>query len=265
VARALVPRVLSIAGSDSGAGAGIQADLLVFHQLGLFGLTVVTAVTAQAQGHLRRWEPVSPSLVRAQIEAAFSGREPAAVKTGMLGSAGAANAVATLLRRHRPAQLVVDPVLRAGRGGSLLEPGAFTVLRRKLLPLARLVTPNRGEAEALTRSRIGSPRARLHAARAIVEAGARAVLITGGHAPGRLVTDLLYDGRNFFEFVRPRLRVRNSHGTGCVLSAAIAGHLARGTSLESAVSAGIAFVRDRLEQSKSHTGRFPAGQVPREK
>jgi hydroxymethylpyrimidine/phosphomethylpyrimidine kinase len=265
VAGARIPRVLSIAGSDSGAGAGVQADLLVFHELGVFGLTAVTAVTAQTAERLRRWEPVSPSLVRAQIDAAFAETRPAAVKTGMLGSAGVARVAADRLRRHRPGSLVVDPVLVASAGGSLIERGAFAVLCRSLLPLATIVTPNLPEAEILTRSRIRSPRDRLAAAHAIVDAGAGAVLITGGHADGRFIVDLLYDGQNFTEYVRPRIRARNTHGTGCVLSAAVAAHLALGAPLGAAVTAAIDFVRERLVRSMRFAGRFPPGQVPRSK
>jgi hydroxymethylpyrimidine/phosphomethylpyrimidine kinase len=243
---------VTIASSDSGGGAGIQADLLTFAAHGVYGATVLVAVTAQNSKGISGIERLSPTIIRAQMDAVFPDLRPSAVKIGALLDERRIRAVVAGLRRHHASCVVLDPVMVAKSGTRLLSSAAVKVLVTDLLPLCGLVTPNLPEAEALCRIRIASEADRREAARAIAALGARAVLIKGGHGRSGPVTDLLYDGRRFHTFVNPRLSTRATHGTGCTLSSAIAANLALGRSLRDSVRRGIVFVRAGLKR-----GIFP--------
>jgi hydroxymethylpyrimidine/phosphomethylpyrimidine kinase len=243
---------VSIAASDSGGGAGIQADLLTFAAHGVYGATVLTGVTAQNTREVAAIEPVSTRLLAKQIDAVFGDLRPRAVKIGMVFDAARIHAVARGLRRWRARNVVLDPVMVAKTGARLLSPTALGRLRRELLPLCDLVTPNLPEAEALAGVRIRGDADRRLAAGILADLGARAVLVKGGHSRGREVRDLLFDGRFFTEFVAPRLRTRATHGTGCTLSAAIAANLARELRLEDAILEAIRYLRAGLAR-----GLFP--------
>lgn len=230
-----LPVALTIAGSDSGAGAGIQADLKSFAALGVYGLTVITAVTAQNTIGVRAVQEVEPDIIRAQIDAVAEDFEIGALKTGMLSSRAIIEVVASGIRRHRLQPLVVDPVMVAKSGDRLLREDAVEALLQQLVPLARVVTPNIPEAEVLAGVTIRSVDDRMTAARAILRLGAQAVVIKGGHAADDPVVDLLVDQGGAATFTAPRLATNQTHGTGCTFSAAVAAGLARGLDLPAAV------------------------------
>ncbi len=246
------PVVVSIAASDSSGGAGIQADLLTFAAHGVYGATVLTAATAQNSSSVAAIEPFSADFLRKQIDAVFSDLAPDAVKIGMLVDRNRVRAVAAGLRRWKAQNVVLDPVMVATSGRRLLSRAALPTVRRELLPLCDLVTPNLPEAEALAGMRIRSEADRRVAAGEIANLGARAVLITNGHGRRGEVRDLLFDGEWFTVFAAPRLRTRATHGTGCTLSSAIAANLALGRSLDDAVLSAIAYLRAALAR-----GLFP--------
>jgi len=239
---------LTIAGSDSGGGAGIQADLKTFHQLGVYGTSVVTAVTAQNTLGVSSVHPVPTDVVRAQIEAVVTDLRPTAFKSGMLATAEVARTVAGAIRDHELERYVMDPVMVATSGDRLLDEEAEATLRAELLPLAALVTPNLHEARILTGSAVESLAEMGAAARSIVEMGAGATLVKGGHLSGDTV-DLLWDGRRERIWRKARVATRHTHGTGCTLSAAIAAGLARGRSLEDSVDRAIRFVARAIESA----------------
>jgi hydroxymethylpyrimidine/phosphomethylpyrimidine kinase len=234
---------LTIAGSDSGGGAGIQADLKTFQRFGVFGTSALTAITAQNTVGVTRWEPVSPDLVRAQIEAVATDLNPLAVKSGMLANREIISAVADAIRDFNLASYVLDPVMVATSGDLLIDPDAVGLIRSRLIPLAVLVTPNSDEAAVLTGLPVENEDDMRHAAEAILALGAKAVLLKGGHVRNSSadVVDILYDGEARV-FSHPRIETANTHGTGCTLSAAITAHLALGYSLHDAVGASIDFV-----------------------
>ena len=240
------PVAVSIAASDSGGGAGIQADLLTFAAHGVYGATVLTAATAQNTASITAIEPLSAGFVRRQIDAVFSDLAPAAVKIGMLFDAPRIRAVAAGLRRWKASNVVLDPVMVSKSGKRLLTRRALAELKRDLLPLSDLVTPNLPEAEALAGMRIRSEGDRRIAAGVIADLGPRAVLIKDGHGRGEQVRDLLFDGSFFTVFTAPRIRTRATHGTGCTLSSAIAANLALGRRLDEAVERSIAYLRSGL-------------------
>ena len=226
---------LTIAGSDSGGGAGIQADLKTFSALGVFGTSVVTAITAQNTQGVRAVEDVSPAMIAAQIDAVLDDMAVGAVKIGMVSREETIAVIAERLgsRRIRP---VLDPVMVATSGDRLLQPEAIDALREKLVPLAALVTPNLPEAALLTGTAIATREEEMVAqARAIVAAGADAALVKGGHADGDDSTDIFFDGAETLRLSAPRIATPNTHGTGCTLSAAIAARLAGGLPLREAV------------------------------
>jgi len=228
------PTALTIAGSDSGGGAGIQADLKTFAALAVYGTSALTAVTAQNTVGVRAVEEVSPGLVAAQIDAVLEDIGADATKTGMLSSAAIIATTAGRIRVHGITRLVVDPVMVAKSGDRLLREDAVRALRTDLLPLALVVTPNLPEAETLAGVTIASRADLADAAWRIAALGPRYVLIKGGHAPGDPV-DLLFDGHAFREYPGARIETTSTHGTGCTLSAAIAAYLAHGLSVEDAV------------------------------
>jgi hydroxymethylpyrimidine/phosphomethylpyrimidine kinase len=239
---------LTIAGSDSGGGAGVQADLRVFTRLGVFGTSAITAITAQNTIAVVRAEPLRPALVRAQIDAVAHDLRPDAIKSGMLGTAAIARTIARALRRHALAPYVLDPVLRASTGAALLDRDGLSVLRRELVSIAALVTPNLAEAAALWGEPVRDVASMTRAARWLVDhRGAGAALVTGGHLSGATAIDVLYDGRAAPRVFRHRrIATRHTHGTGCTLSAAVVAHLARGASMLDAVRDAMAYVHRAL-------------------
>jgi hydroxymethylpyrimidine/phosphomethylpyrimidine kinase len=234
---------LTIAGSDSGGGAGIQADLKTFARFGVYGTSVITAVTAQNTLGVRAWERVTPALVAAQIDAVAEDLRPAAIKSGMLGDAEVLRAVADGIRRHALSPYVLDPVMAATSGDALLTPDAIAAIVGELLPLATLVTPNLDEAGLLLGERPRDVDAMERAARALVQShGARAALVKGGHLAGDELVDVLFDGRSIRRFSHRRIATTSTHGTGCTLSAAIAAATALALPLENAVELGLEYV-----------------------
>ncbi|MFA7164368.1 MAG: bifunctional hydroxymethylpyrimidine kinase/phosphomethylpyrimidine kinase [Desulfoplanes sp.] len=243
------PCVLTIAGSDSGGGAGIQADLKTMTVLGTYGLSVITALTAQNTTGVYGIEPASPEFVAKQLQVVLDDFPLKAAKTGMLFSAEIMEAIVPLLRKVS-IPLVVDPVCVSQSGHRLLQEDAIGVMRTLVLPLATLVTPNRPEAETLTGMRIDSPDDVREAITRILDMGSKAVLLKGGHFEGDVMVDWLgMPGQEPVPLKHARVCTKNVHGTGCTLSAAIAAYLARGTALENAVVLGKEYLLNALTQS----------------
>ncbi|MBT9281757.1 MULTISPECIES: bifunctional hydroxymethylpyrimidine kinase/phosphomethylpyrimidine kinase [Hydrogenibacillus] len=230
-----VARALTIAGSDSGGGAGIQADLKTFFALGVFGMSAITAVTAQNTRDVTGVYPLSPEAVAAQIDAVADDLGVDAAKTGMLFSRAIIEAVAERVRKHRIERLVVDPVMVAKGGAPLLQDEAVQAYLDAILPLALVVTPNLPEAERLTGRAIRTRADKLRAAEALYSRGARHVVIKGGHEEGPVVEDVFFDGARAVVFKKKRTATKNTHGTGCTFSAAIAAELAKGADVFQAV------------------------------
>ena len=241
-----MPRALTIAGSDSGGGAGIQADLKTFQALGVFGMSAITAVTVQNTKGVSGYEELTPDTVADQVRAVVTDIGVDAAKTGMLASASIARAVAQTLRELRVPNLVVDPVSVSKHGHPLLAEDAVGALRSEILPLATLVTPNLPEAALLAGFPVQTRGEMERAGVAILELGATAVLVKGGHLEGGEATDLLVTAEGTEAIEGERIDTPHTHGTGCVLSAAIAAHLARGDDLETSVRAGKAFVTEAI-------------------
>lgn len=244
--------VMTIAGSDSSGGAGIQADLKTFAAFGVYGTTVITAITAQNTQGVRRVDALSPEIVAAQFDAVVEDIGPDVVKTGMLGSAAIVEVVASKLREHNLTRLVLDPVLAASDGSALLEGDGFVLLREKLVPLALIITPNVEEAGALVGRRLEGPEDVRRAAQEIIDMGARNVVIKGGDAVGPAI-DLFYDGQQYHEFAAARVDTTSTHGTGCTFSAAIAAAMAKGSAPRQAVAMAKAYVTKAMQMS------FPLG------
>ena len=237
-----LPIALTIAGSDSGGGAGIQADLKTFHAFGVFGTSALTAITAQNTLGVQAIHPVPLEVVRAQIDSVAEDLRPRAVKTGMLATADLVRAVAAALGANGLENYVMDPVMVATSGDRLLDQDAEAALVSELFPLATLVTPNLHEAGILTGTPISNLEEMGAAARRLVELGAGAAPVKGGHLGDDLAVDLLWDGFTERRWTRARLDTPHTHGTGCTLSAAIAAGLARGLPLDDAVDKGVDFV-----------------------
>jgi hydroxymethylpyrimidine/phosphomethylpyrimidine kinase len=239
---------LTIAGSDSSGGAGIQADLKTFCAFGVYGASVITALTAQNTHGVQAVEAVSAGFVAAQLSSVLSDLDVRAVKTGMLADAQVAETVARALRAVPLLPVVMDPVMVATSGDVLLEPGAISALKGALAPLATLMTPNLEEAAVLLGTRrAGSEGEMRDQARALLGLGCRAVLVKGGHGVGVEAVDVLADASGFQTFARPRIDTVHTHGTGCTLSAAIAALLAQGATLADAVRRAKAFVWEALQ------------------
>ena len=247
-----VPRAMTIAGSDSGGGAGIQADLKTFAALGAYGTSVLTAVTAQNTLGVTEVFELPASLVRSQIDAVLSDIGTDVVKTGMLFSAAIIEAVAGKMEEHSLARVVVDPVMVAASGDRLLQEEATEALRTRLLPLATVVTPNAPEAEVLVGRKLETLEDYRNAAREIVGMGAAAAVVKGGHAEGP-ATDILFDGKEIRAFTAQRIDTNSTHGTGCTFASAIAVGLARGLSVREAVSEAKRYVSAAIRQA------FPMG------
>ena len=243
----LIPKALTIAGSDSGGGAGIQADLKTFSAFRVFGMSVITAVTAQNSLGVQGVENLPPAFVAQQLRSVLEDFGADAAKCGMLSTAAIIEAVATELASHRIEKLVVDPVMVAKSGDQLLQPEARAALADRILPLALLVTPNLPEAEVLAGIRVAEQEDMEEAARRIHLMGPRYVLVKGGHLKGD-ATDLLWNGREFTKFSTPRIDSQNTHGTGCTFSAAIAAGLARGQALGDAIRSAKAYVTRAIRE-----------------
>ncbi len=250
-------RVLIIAGSDSGGGAGLQADIKTVTALGGYAATAITAVTVQNTLGVRQVHPLPAELVEAQARAVLEDIGADVIKTGMLGSASVVEATARVLGEAQvPA--VIDPVMLAKGGAALLDPAALAALRDLIIPRASLLTPNAPEAEALTGIVVGSLDGQRRAAAALLEAGAEAVLLKGGHVPGAVVVDLLATSQDERLFEHPRLETRHTHGTGCTLASACAALLAQGADLSAAVERAIAYTAEAIARAPG----FGAGAGP---
>jgi len=255
------PVALTIAGSDSGGGAGIQADIKAMSALGVFATSAITAITAQNTRGVSAVHAVPPAVVKAQIVAVLTDFDVRAIKTGMLFSAPIIAAVAEALGESR-APLVLDPVMIATSGDRLIEDDAVSAMRALLFPRAALITPNLAEAAFLCGAAIAQTEAEMLAqARSIIKSGARAVLIKGGHGEGAESVDLLVSAREASRFAAPRIATRNTHGTGCTLSAAIAAYLAQGMVLEAAVSAAKLYLTEAVLAAKDQRLGQGAGPV----
>ena len=254
-----IPVALTIAGSDCSAGAGVQADLKTFQHFRVHGLTAVTCVVSETANIVRVVHPVPVEVVRDQISLLLESFPVAAVKTGMLFSAAHVTAVAEILRGYPQVQLVVDPVMIASTGASLLEPDAVAAYREWLLPLARVITPNLPEAEALLGERIVDETALEPAALRLADMFGTAVLLKGGHLDGPHCVDLLVDQGEVHRFTAARIPITGSHGTGCTLSAAIAALLAMGESLPRAVETAKAYLGETLR--RSYQFHSPGGEI----
>jgi hydroxymethylpyrimidine/phosphomethylpyrimidine kinase len=233
---------LTIAGSDSGGGAGIQADLKTFQQYGVFGTSVIVAITAQNTLGVRAVDPVSETMVAAQLAALAEDIPPAALKTGMLAEASLTRLVGRAIRENGWSPLVVDPVMVSTSGHRLLTADAENVVRDSLVPLAALVTPNLDEASILSGRAVHDEASMERAGETLVRFGAGAALVKGGHLSGEEIVDLLVTPAGTRAFRRPRIETTSTHGTGCTLSAAITAGLALGRDLESAVADGLDYV-----------------------
>jgi hydroxymethylpyrimidine/phosphomethylpyrimidine kinase len=254
-----VPRLLTIAGSDSGGGAGIQADLKTFAAHGAYGMSVVTAVTAQNTREVRAIHEVPAGIVAAQIDAVLDDIGADAIKIGMLANAAIVRTVADRLRAHfeRPGgdrvPVVLDPVMIAKSGAKLLDDHAVSALARELAPLAAVVTPNLPELATLSGRDVATEEERLRAAEAVAAWGP-AVLVKGGHAEGDEIVDLLLEGGRVHRFAHPRFHTTSTHGTGCTLSSAIAARLGAGEALPRAVEGAIAYLCGAIAAA------YPVGQ-----
>ncbi len=244
-----LPLALTIAGSDSGGGAGIQADLKTFSALKVFGMSVITALTAQNTLGVQGIYDISPEFVCQQIDSIFQDMGADAVKTGMLSNSSTILLVAQKMREYKVGKLVVDPVMVAKGGDRLLKEEAESTLKEVLLPLCLVVTPNIPEAEVISGISIRSLREMKEAARIIHQKGAKNVVLKGGHLEGNQSTDLLYDGQNFRELSAPRINTANTHGTGCTFASAITAYLARGSGVEEAVKKAKLYLTSILELS----------------
>ena len=247
-----VPVALAIAGTDSGGGAGLAADLLTFAAHRVFGTIAVAAITVQNTREITRSQAVAADLLADQIQAVFSDFSPSAVKIGMLATAANVTAAARVLRKWKAKNIVLDPVLLSTTGVRLLAASAIAPLKKALIPLAAILTPNLPEAEALAGFPIRDEGDRRLAAGVLADLGAGSVLLKGGHSHGNQISDLFFDGKRFLEFHNFRLATTATHGTGCALSSAIAANLARGARPAEAVKNGIEYLRGALKR-----GIFP--------
>lgn len=237
---------VTIAGSDSGGGAGIQADLKTFSALGVYGANVITAVTAQNTRGVSAVEDISPTVVAAQIDAVFSDLAVGAVKIGMVSRRETIAVIAAGLKRY-DRLAVIDPVMVATSGDHLMQPDAIATLKEELLPLALILTPNLPEAALLTGRGIAETETEIaHQAEILLKLGARSVLMKGGHAKGKDATDVLFGEGDVLNLSRPRIKTRNDHGTGCTLSAAIAAGLALEKSIADSVVTAKAYLHAAL-------------------
>ena len=257
-------RVLVVAGSDSGGGAGIQADIKTITAFGAYAATAVTALTAQNTQSVLGIMPIAPGFVRLQIEAVLGDIGADCIKTGMLVDGAVIGAVADALEAQAPAvPLVIDPVMIATSGARLLDAGAVEMLKRRLIARARLVTPNVPEAEALTGIAIASLADMRRAAAALLALGAGAVMVKGGHLPGPVLRDLVVEGGASFVLEAKRIETRSTHGTGCTLASGIAAGLAQGMALRPAIERAHAYLQRAIAAAPGlGRGRGPLNHAP---
>jgi len=237
--------VLSIAGSDCSGGAGIQADLKTFSAHGLYGMTVITSVVAENTYRVTDFQDVRPDIIEKQMDDIFEDISPDAVKIGMLSCYETMVAVEGNLRKWKPCNIVVDPVMYAKNGCALMEESAISTLVSKVVPLADLITPNIPEAEKITGTIIKTLDDMRQAARLIHRMGCKAVVVKGGHLEGDAI-DILYDGNEFYEYSAPRVETKHTHGTGCTFSSAIASNLALGIPVHLAVEKAKLYINDAI-------------------
>lgn len=242
-------QILTIAGSDSGGGAGIQADIKAIHANGGFGMSVITSITAQNTREVTRAVDLPTDLIEAQIDAIFSDFDVTAIKTGMLSSSVIVQTVANKLCYHSPKHIVIDPVMISKSKFALLKPEAIASLKYELLPLATVVTPNVYEAELLAECEIKALEDAKEAAKTIHGYGCQSVLVKGGHLLGNQSTDILYTEGNVTLFEAERIETNNTHGTGCTYSAAIATHLAHGKGLVAAIQSAKDYITNAIRYS----------------
>ena len=241
-------RVLSIAGSDCSGGAGVQADLKTFAAHGVFGMSVIVSVVAENTSRVIDIQDVTPDMIKKQIDAVFEDIGTDAVKVGMLSQSVSMEAVANKLKEYKPGNVVIDPVMVAKNGCPLMQPDSMETLIKEVLPLADVLTPNIPEAEKIAGMRIFSTSDMENAARKIAELGAKNVLVKGGHAVGEAV-DVLFDGDKCTHFTAQRINTKNTHGTGCTYSSAIASNLAQGMDLNDAVDKAKDYVTTAIRHS----------------
>lgn len=240
--------VLTIAGSDTCGGAGIQADLKTFSAQGTYGMSVITAVTVQNTQGVFGCQDISPEIIRGQIDAIYSDIKVSAVKIGMVSQIETIHAIADKLEEHQAKNIVVDPVMISKSGFDLMQPDAKDTLIQRLIPLAYVVTPNLPEAEVITDMKINDLPSMEESARRIFAMGAKNVLIKGGHLEDD-ATDLLFDGEKVILLHSHRIETKNTHGTGCTLSSAIAANLAKGKSVEESVRIAKAYITVAIDHS----------------
>ncbi|MDE6189693.1 MAG: bifunctional hydroxymethylpyrimidine kinase/phosphomethylpyrimidine kinase [Clostridia bacterium] len=239
---------LTIAGSDCSGGAGVQADIKTMSAIGVFAMSVIVSVVAENTSRVISIEDVSPKTIADQIDAVFEDISVDAVKVGMLSSPDCMKTVAEKLTQYKPKHIVIDPVMYAKNGCPLMQESAIDTLIKTVIPIATLLTPNIPEAEKISGMKIETVEDMKTAARKIVELGAKAVLVKGGHYIGD-ARDVLYDGKEYREYVSKRIDTKNTHGTGCTLSSAIASYLALGESLDSAVENAKSYVTGAIENA----------------
>lgn len=240
--------LLTIAGSDSCGGAGIQADLKAFSAHGVYGMSVITAVTAQNTQGVFAVQDINPEIIEAQIDAIFQDIEVHGVKIGMVSQIATIKAIASKIKQYKPTNVVVDPVMISKSGYDLLQPEAKVTLIEELIPLADLITPNLPEAEAITKMTIETIEEMKVAAEKIHKMGVKNVLIKGGHLPDRAV-DILFDGTEFTFYESKRIDTKNTHGTGCTLSSSIAANLGMGLDIKTALEASKDYITTAIEHS----------------
>lgn len=241
-------KVVSIAGSDCSGGAGIQADLKTFSAYGVFGMSVIVSVVAENTCRVIDIQDIAPDMIRKQIDAVFEDIGADAVKIGMLSSPECMEAVAGKMEQYKPGNVVIDPVMYAKNGSPLMDMGAVDTLIGRIIPLADVLTPNIPEAEKIVGMKISSVKDMETAARQICEMGSKAAVVKGGHGMGDAL-DVLFDGKKFFHFQTARIDTKNTHGTGCTFSSAIASGLAKGLSIDEAVGKAKAYVTTAIEHA----------------
>ncbi|HEX2925643.1 MAG TPA: bifunctional hydroxymethylpyrimidine kinase/phosphomethylpyrimidine kinase [Ruminiclostridium sp.] len=241
-------KVLTIAGSDCSGGAGIQADLKTFAAHGVYGMSVIVSVVAENTCRVIDTQDITPDMIKKQIDAVFEDIEPDAVKIGMLSGRESMEAVAEKLEQYRPVNVVIDPVMLAKGGHALMKENALEVFISRMIPLAGMLTPNIPEAESITGLQITSSEHMKKAAQMIYKMGAASVLVKGGHLEGD-AEDILFDGKEFYTYSTKRIRTKNTHGTGCTFSSAIASNLALGMSHSMAVEKAKTYVTGAIENS----------------
>lgn len=244
----MMKKVLSIAGSDCSGGAGIQADLKTFSAHGVFGMSVIVSVVAENTSRVIDIQNITPDMIGKQIDAVFEDIEVDAVKIGMLSTPECMKAVAEKMLQYKPSNIVIDPVMYAKNGCPLMEETSVDTLIQTIIPLADVLTPNIPEAEKITNMQISSISDMEDAAKKIHRMGCKAVVVKGGHATGNAL-DILFDGKNIYHFDNIRIDTRNTHGTGCTFSSAIASQLSKGVALNIAVEQAKAYVTMAIEHS----------------